>query len=758
MPTFYRRPPPPRRRRLPYVLSAGPVARVFGGTLAGTSTTPDTATLSVARSFGGTLAGTSSTPDTVTLNTTTTWTFGGTLAGTSSTPDTATLAVARPLGATLAGTSSTPDTAALAVARPLGGSLSGTSTTPDTAVLKVTRPLAATLAGTSSTPDTTTLNVGTTRENYSVAFGEGYTDVSAKQLVRTSGDRLYIVAMECDAYPYESGDRLFVKRASSTGVPTGYTDVSSGDHTDVNTVAVAIDGSDKIHILMPDRSGNLKYRVWLTSTDAWEAAAATIDTGLDTNTGQGDQQAALAVDSNGIPHICYLKSDGTRRRLYYRNRVGGSWSAAELVDDQSFGTNEKIWTPNIAFDDNGRRIFLWVRGTFNDTADGELFIRTRETNDTWNTTVMISSANALLTGIDQSSSFVQTPNGRYHVTWMNGSTTPANKYIRYAYSDDDGATWTRNDPGSGTQATHNPSLGYTTGRLRIYGHGTPDAGNHGENLYYFESTDNGGAWGSWTLFVTGTNYDSSVATRWSQYHYSAPTTIDVAYWDDNYPNVLYVGTSITGVAFTGTLAGTSSTPDTVTLNTTSSWAFGGTLAGTSSTPDTVTLAVARSLGGTVAGTSSSPDTVTMLLSRALDGTLAGTSTTPDTATLAVARELGGTVAGTSSTPDITLEVFSGVVFPGTLLGTSTTPDTAALAVARELAAALAATTATPDTVVLAVVRPLSLAVLAGTSSTGDIDLRTSLIQGLARPTTITAARPAVSLAARRPRATITGEN
>lgn len=735
------------------------VARPLGATLAGTSATPDTATLSVARPLGGTVSGTSSTPDTVTLNTATAWAFGGTLAGTSSTPDTAMLAVARSLGGTIAGTSSTPDTAVVAVARPLGGNLSGTSSTTDTSTLAIARQLTATLAGTSSTPNTVTLNIGTTRENYNVDFGAGYTDVSAKQLVRTSGDRLYAVVMECDAYPYQSGDRLIIKRASSTGVPAGYTEFVQASITDVNTVAVAIDGNDKIHVLMPTRSGGLNYRVWLTSTDAWEATAESVDTGLETNTGQGDQQAAIALDSSGIPHICYIKSDGTRRRLYYRNRSGGSWSAATLVDDQSFGTNERIWTPNIAFDTAGRRVFLWVRGTFNDTADGELFVRTRETNDTWNTTVMISSANALLTGIDQSSSIVITPDNRYHVTWMNGSTTPANKYIRYAYSDDAGATWTRNDPGSGTQATHNPSLGYTTGRLRIYGHGTPDSGNHGENLYYFESTDNGATWSSWTQFVTGTNYDSSVATRWSQYHYSSPTTIDVAYWDDNYPNVLYVGTSLTGAAFTGTLAGASSTPDTVTLTTTSSWAFGGTLAGTSSTPNTATLAVARSLGGTVAGTSSSPDTVTMLLSRALGGTIAGTSTTPDTTTLAVARSLGGTVAGTSSTPDtVTLEVFTGVVFPGTLLGTSTTPDTPALAVARQLAAALAASSSTPDTVVLAVVRPLSLAVLAGTSSTGNIDLRTSLIQGLARPTTITAARPTVSLAARRPRATITGEN
>ena len=443
--------------------------------------------------------------------------------------------------------------------------------------------------------------------------------------------------------------------------------MSSGDHTDVNTVAIAIDGSDKIHILMPERSGNLKYRVWLTSTDAWEAAAATIDTGLDTNTGQGDQQAALALDSNGIPHICYLKSDGTRRRLYYRNRAGGSWSAAELVDDQSFGTNEKIWTPNIAFDVDGRRVFLWVRGSFNDTADGELFIKTRETNDTWNTTVMVSSANALLTGIDQSSSIVITPDNRYHVTWMNGSTTPANKYIRYAYSDDEGATWTRNDPGSGTQATHNPSLGYAAGKVRIFGHGTPDSGNHGENLYYFEGDGGGATWGSWTEFVTGTNYDSSVATRWSQHFYTRPGTWDVAYWDDNYPNNLYVGTEVAESDPTGDAS--------VTLGALTSSATGG-------------VALAGDLAATLGSVSSSA-AGTLPITGDASVTLGALTSSATGGAAPVTGDLAATLGALSASSAGTLPVVGDA---SSALGALTSGATGGVALTGATAATLAALT------------------------------------------------------------------
>ena len=128
---------------------------------------------------------------------------------------------------------------------------------------------------------------------------------------------------------------------------------------------------------------------------------------------------------------------------------------------------------------------------------------------------------------------------RYHITWIAAATD----YIRYQYSDDRGQSWSANHPGGGAQATHNPSLGYAAGKLRIYGHGTPVPApdGHGDDLYYFEGPGGGANWGGWTKFVTGTNYDSSVNVRWSQFFHAFPNTIDLAYWNDQYPNQLYAG-------------------------------------------------------------------------------------------------------------------------------------------------------------------------------------------------------------------------
>jgi hypothetical protein len=135
-----------------------------------------------------------------------------------------------------------------------------------------------------------------------------------------------------------------------------------------------------------------------------------------------------------------------------------------------------------------------------------------------------------------------TPDGRYHTAWIAAATD----YIRYQYSDDQGQTWELNSPGGGTQATHNPSLGYAGGTLRIYGHGVPVPApdGHGEDLYFFAGAGGPAAWGTWSKFVTGMNYDSSVNVRWSQFFCNFPSTIDIAYWNDQYPNVLYAGSEI----------------------------------------------------------------------------------------------------------------------------------------------------------------------------------------------------------------------
>lgn len=393
-----------------------------------------------------------------------------------------------------------------------------------------------------------------------VNIGAGYTDVSPKQLVRTKANRLYICVVNCESYPGDGiSNHVMMYKGNIDGIPTSYTEQNSASRPSggIAQWGCAIDQNDIIHVVYNTRAsagGNItdtRYITYNTWTDTW-GTSESIDNAVNFSEGggnQGHQSIAIALDAAGKPHVVYLKTDGTRTRCTYSNKISGTWTSGFTVDTQSFAANEQIWHPNIAFDTAGRAIVLWLKGTFNDTADGTIYCRVKEagTSGNWRTSVQISATAGALTSIDQSTSIYVTADNRYHTTYINASTTPGNKFIRYRYSDDLGDTWSANDPASGTQATHNPVLGDgANGKVRIYGHGTPDVSNVGQNLYYFEGTGGSGTWGSWTQILAGTAWECSVNTRWAQYHHSNMNYLDIAFWDAAYPNVAHVGVEYLG--------------------------------------------------------------------------------------------------------------------------------------------------------------------------------------------------------------------
>jgi hypothetical protein len=96
----------------------------------------------------------------------------------------------------------------------------------------------------------------------------------------------------------------------------------------------------------------------------------------------------------------------------------------------------------------------------------------------------------------------------------------------------------------GDAATHNRAWGgWGTAHLWAWDTGGPDG--HGDDLYSFGEPGGAGGWGLWTRYATGA-LDSSVSTRWAQFHHHWPGTLDIAYWADAYPNQVYVGVEVLG--------------------------------------------------------------------------------------------------------------------------------------------------------------------------------------------------------------------
>jgi hypothetical protein len=224
--------------------------------------------------------------------------------------------------------------------------------------------------------------------------------------------------------------------------------------------------------------------------------------------------------------------------VWYANKASG-WSAPKRVDDVTLNGNFRTLHPTIAFTGANDLVVTWLAGTFNYVPDGSIHVRTRSSTGAWAASQMINDPNGAMTTIDNGPSLLITPDGTIHLTFV--AANPPDQ-VRYWYNT--GTGW-RGDRQPPAQITHDPSLGPdSNGGIIIYGHGTPlpDFMGHGDNLYSFHKTATG-SWEPWTLFTTGA-FDSSVSTRWAQFFQAFSQTVDVAYWADASPNVLYIGTDV----------------------------------------------------------------------------------------------------------------------------------------------------------------------------------------------------------------------
>ena len=382
-----------------------------------------------------------------------------------------------------------------------------------------------------------------------IAVGDGYSDVTPRAIVRTSDGRVWIASWDFHTYPMGNspsglGQTLLMYKADQlSAVPASFTVTGSGP-SDVNAWAMAVDHADTIHVAYTVRTGwssgvgtdtSLVYRTYNTATGTW-SSPTTVDSATVAEIGQGDELLALALDANGVPHVVYLKgADAANRRIYYRNRIGGSWSSATQLDSgHSYSSDHKAWHPGIAFDMNGRIIVTWADGAFNGETDGVIICRVY--SGSWSSEYTI--ATSAFTGIDQGTPIYVDASNRYHFTYLSG----ASKYVRYSYSDNLGATWTANNPSN--QIGDDPAIAPspTAGKVRIYAHGTDAT----PNIVYWDGDGGSGSWGSSVNYFpdSAISFDCSVGVRWSRYFHNWSFCHDVIYWAASYPCVLYFGTDL----------------------------------------------------------------------------------------------------------------------------------------------------------------------------------------------------------------------
>jgi len=313
----------------------------------------------------------------------------------------------------------------------------------------------------------------------------------------------------------------------------------------VNASDSAIDASDRIHSVWVDGAGNIFYAPFDTTADMW-GAAIQLDTYGPHGMSQGDEGVAIALDSAGTPHVVwqYSVNGTTTLRLRFATIANGVQGPIEEVEDV---VTLNLWHPTLAFSPAGDLTVAWLDGTGGYSTDGVVRTRVRHANGSWDPSQTIPDT--AVVGLDNGPSMMITADGVRHITFVDYESSTTYNKVRYWY--DAGSGW-QGDQQPPTIYTHDPTLGPDgSGGLYIYAHGGVDPSNPkgiGQGKWRFHKPAGGTVWGPFTQISEATGLiDDATSTRWSQFFFAQPKTLDFTYWTHTDPAdsagyMLYIGT------------------------------------------------------------------------------------------------------------------------------------------------------------------------------------------------------------------------
>lgn len=117
------------------------------------------------------------------------------------------------------------------------------------------------------------------------------------------------------------------------------------------SVAIAVDGNGKVHLVYSNNAGELKHAS--DATGAWSSEMLE-DEG-------GPSHASLALDSAGRAHVSY--TDGRYGgELHYLSNASGTWRMA-VVDSADYDHGGGLTDTAIAVDRQGNAHIAYYRGT-----------------------------------------------------------------------------------------------------------------------------------------------------------------------------------------------------------------------------------------------------------------------------------------------------------------------------------------------------------------------------------------------------------
>ena len=208
----------------------------------------------------------------------------------------------------------------------------------------------------------------------------------------------------------------------------------------------------------------------------------------------------LTLSDAGVKRINSARTAGTRYTVWAGGTPG------------TFGAHYGF--PTVVRQADGKLRAFCRKGTKHDTLDGSIVTKTSSDDGaTWSSEATVIDG-SVTTYDERDPKCVKLASGRLVLTWgrrkANGSYNYAGTEPQFAYSDDNGATWST--PVSVTSGLYAAAYGSATkgvvygsdiveldnGDLLMFGYGTHSSSSYTFDLFCSKSTDGGATWANWS--------------------------------------------------------------------------------------------------------------------------------------------------------------------------------------------------------------------------------------------------------------------
>jgi len=174
--------------------------------------------------------------------------------------------------------------------------------------------------------------------------------IESNTLFETGPDDLFVVG--------RNGSLVEVRCSSTNGITWREVDDGNEPTGASSLVSSQIDGNDDIHIVYYDLGVGYIYALF----DMGTQLHGTQETAKPNTATRGQENLALAIDYNNVPHIVYAQQYALiDPDIEYRNKVGGSWGSDVFVEGDNFPTS---FTSIVITQDNYPMIICQTSGQY----------------------------------------------------------------------------------------------------------------------------------------------------------------------------------------------------------------------------------------------------------------------------------------------------------------------------------------------------------------------------------------------------------